>query len=210
MRNPCRFIAVFLVLLPLQWAQAAPSALERLGGYLGPLKTMQAKFSQTVFDENGQPLQSSEGRMAVKRSDRLRWEVESPFAYLVVTDGTTLWRYDADLEQATRQAFSGELADTPALIFGGDLQRIGSNYEVSWEQGSGGEWFTLVPRRDNALFRNLALQFSGGGVSQLVLRDNLDQRTEIHFHSVIVNPTLMDSLFQFQPPAGVDVVTDEP
>lgn len=211
MRNHRRlFFALALALLPPQWALAAPGALERLGAHLNPLKSMQAKFSQTVFDENGQPLQSSEGTMAVKRSDRLRWEIESPFAYLIVTDGKTLWRYDADLEQATRQPFNGELADTPALIFGGDLARIGRNYEVSWERGSGGEWFTLVPRQGSALFRNLTLQFSGDAVSQLVLRDNLDQRTEIRFHAVVVNPSLLDSLFQFQPPAGVDVVVDEP
>lgn len=209
MRYLCRAVAVLLALLALA-AQAAPGALERLGKYLGPLESMQAGFSQTVFDENDEPLQSSEGRMAVKRSDNLRWEVESPFAYLVVTDGHTLWRYDADLEQATHQPFRGELADTPALIFGGDLQQIGRSYEVSWEQGSEGEWFTLVPRRDNALFRSLTLQFSDGAVSRLELRDSLDQRTEIRFHSVQVNPALEAALFSFQPPAGVDVVSDEP
>jgi outer membrane lipoprotein carrier protein len=204
-----RVVAVLFALLAVV-ANAAPTALERLGNYLGPLESMRAGFSQTVFDEDGAPLQSSEGQMAVKRSDNLRWEVESPFAYLVVTDGETLWRYDADLEQATRQPFTGELADTPALIFGGDLQRIGRSYEVSWEQGSEGEWFTLVPRADNALFRSLALQFTNGAVTRLELRDSLDQRTEIRFHSVQVNPTLERSLFSFQPPAGVDVVSDEP
>jgi outer membrane lipoprotein-sorting protein len=41
------------------------------------------------------------------------------------------------------------------------------------------------------------------------LQDNLDQRTEIQFSAVVNNPSLSDSLFQFQPPAGVDVVADE-
>ena len=190
-------------------AFAADDALQRLQARLGPLKSMQAKFSQTVLDEQGKPMQTSEGTLAVKRGNRLRWETTTPFSYLIVTDGKTLWRYDRDLEQANRQPFRGELADTPALIFSGDVGRIGQQYQVSWEQGSAGEWYELVPRQEQALFRSLRLLFAAGNISQLVLRDNLDQSTEIRFHSVITNPTLLDSLFQFQPPAGVDVV-DEP
>jgi outer membrane lipoprotein carrier protein len=203
-------------LLLIALVLAAPSfageddALRRLQARLGPLKSMQAKFSQTVLDEQGKPLQTSEGTLAVKRGNRLRWETTSPFSYLIVTDGKTLWRYDRDLEQANRQPFSGELADTPALIFSGDVERIGQYYRVSFEQGSAGEWYELAPRQEQALFRSLRLLFADGGVSQLVLRDNLDQRTEIQFHSMVANPTLLDSLFQFRPPAGVDVVVDEP
>lgn len=205
-----RYLRWFLVVAMMAAAPAfADDALQKLQARLGPLKSMQAKFSQTVLDEQGKPLQTSEGTLAVKRGNRLRWETTTPFSYLIVTDGKILWRYDRDLEQANRQPFRGELADTPALIFSGDVTRIGQQYRVTWEQGSAGEWYELVPRQEQALFRSLRLLFTPEGVSQLVLRDNLDQRTEIQFHAVVTNPTLLDSLFRFQPPAGVDVV-DEP
>lgn len=186
------------------------AALDALQTRLAPLYAMQADFSQTVWDDTGEPLQSSEGSMAVKRDNRLRWHIESPFAYLIVTDGETLWRYDADLEQAIRQPFRGELADTPALIFSSDARRIGEEYEVERERGSAGEWFLLKPRRDDAVFKTLRLRFADGTVQQLELVDNLDQRTEIRFHDPELNPTLPEELFSFQPPAGVDVVRDEP
>lgn len=202
-------VLILLIGTPLQWLHAAESdALARLGERLGPLRAMQANFAQTVYDDSGEPLQSSEGTMLVQRSDRLRWETTSPFSYLIVTDGVTLWRYDADLEQATKRPFSGELADTPALILGGDMARIARHYEVGWEQSSDGELFTLVPRNKAALFRELRLKFAGGGVSELQLRDNLDQRTEIRFFALNVNPTLTANSFQFTPPAGVDVIVE--
>lgn len=208
MRPFIRIVFALLILAPLAaWADAA--ALAALQARLEPLQSMQGRFSQTVWDEQGAPLQSSEGEVAVKRGNRLRWQIESPFAYLIVTDGRTLWRYDADLEQATRQPFSGELADTPALIFSSDGARIGEQYEVAREQGSDGEWFTLTPKRDQAVFKSLRLLFGDGAVRQLELIDSLDQRTEIRFHDVRGNPTLADSLFSFTPPAGVDVVHDE-
>ncbi len=202
-------VLILLIGAPLQWLHAAePDALTRLGERLGPLRSMQARFAQTVYDDSNEPLQSSEGTMVVQRSDRLRWETTSPFSYLIVTDGVTLWRYDADLEQATRQPFNGELANTPALILGGDMAKIARHYEVSWEQSSDGELFTLLPRSKEALFRQLQLKFSKGGVSELLLRDNLDQRTEIRFFSLVVNPTLTAKTFQFTPPTGVDVITE--
>lgn len=204
-----RLAIVFLSIVFVSMARADDAALQRLGTQLDALKSLQAQFVQTVSDEKGSVLQTSQGTLAVKRGNRLRWETTAPFAYLIVTDGSVLWRYDRDLEQATRQKFSGELADTPALILSGDMARIRANYDVSREQGSRGEYFRLVPKQKNALFHSLTLQFAGGTISQLVLQDNLDQRTDIRFNAVVNNPALPDALFRFDPPQGVDVVDDE-
>ncbi|MDB6062299.1 MAG: outer rane lipoprotein carrier protein LolA [Verrucomicrobiaceae bacterium] len=201
------FLAFLALFSPLLFADDV--ALQKLSVQLDALKSMQAQFVQTVSDEKGKVLQTSQGNLAVKRGNHLRWETTSPFAYLIVTDGSVLWRYDHDLEQATRQKFKGELADAPALILSGDISRIRTNYEVMREQGSAGEYFHLTPKQKNALFHSLVLQFSNGTIVQLVLQDNLDQRTEIRFNSVANNPTLSDELFQFNPPKGVDVVNDE-
>ncbi|HEY3699733.1 MAG TPA: outer membrane lipoprotein chaperone LolA [Spongiibacteraceae bacterium] len=204
-----RVIAICAVFFLAQCCRADDAALQRLSVQLDPVKSLQAQFVQTVSDSNGKVLQTSQGTLAVKRGNRLRWETNAPFAYLIVTDGTVLWRYDRDLEQATRQKFNGQMADTPALILSGEVQRIHSNYEVSREQGSAGEYFHLVPKQKDALFRSLTLVFSNNGIAQLILQDNLDQRTEIRFNSLINNPALSDSLFHFDPPKGVDVVVDE-
>ena len=199
---------IFVCLLSLV-AHADDSAVQKLSAQLEPLKSLQGQFTQTVTDEKGKVLQTSQGAIAVKRGNRLRWETTSPFAYLIVTDGTTLWRFDQDLEQATKQKFKGELADTPALILSGEMSRIRANYNVAVEQGSKGVYYKLTPKQKNALFRALVLQFSGDTISELILEDNLDQRTEIRFNNVTNNPSLPDTLFRFDPPAGADVVIDE-
>lgn len=204
-----RAITILVIIFLAQFCRADDAALQRLSAQLDPVKSLQAQFVQTVSDGNGKVLQTSQGTLAVKRGNRLRWETNAPFAYLIVTDGTVLWRYDRDLEQATRQKFSGQMADTPALILSGEVQRIRGNYEVSREQSSAGEYFHLVPKQKDALFRSLTLVFSNNGIAQLILQDNLDQRTEIRFNSLINNPALADNLFHFDPPKGVDVVVDE-
>ncbi len=189
-------------------AQTQEAALDALAAQLDQLQSMTARFSQTVWSEEGDPLQSAEGQMAVKRGNRLRWEIESPYAYLIVTDGATLWRYDADLEQAVVQPFRGELADTPALIFSSDRTTLAEHYRIEAEQGRTGSWFLLTPRGEQALFRTLRVQFADGAVTRLELIDELDQRTEIRFHDVQANPALDDQLFTFEPPADADVIRD--
>lgn len=204
-----RFFWIFLLSLFTFCVHADEAALQSLSAKLDSLKSIQGQFVQTVSDEAGKVLQTSQGSLAVKRGNHLRWETTAPFAYLIVTDGAVLWRYDRDLEQATKQKFKGELADTPALILSGDIPRIRANYDVSKEQGSAGEYFRLTPKQKSALFRALTLQFSGDSIALLILQDNLDQRTEIRFNSVKNNPALADALFRFDPPKGVDVVNDE-
>lgn len=205
-----RSIVILIVLLFSQLCHADDAALQRLTTLLDPVKSLQANFVQTVIDADKKVLQTSQGTIAVKRGNHLRWETTSPFAYLIVTDGNVMWRFDRDLDQATRQKFKGQLADTPALILSGETQRIKNNYEVTREQGKDGEYFRLQPKQKDALFRLLTLVFTNNGISQLVLQDNLDQRTEIRFNSLLSNPVLADNLFRFEPPKGVDVVVDEP
>ncbi|MFT3930761.1 MAG: outer membrane lipoprotein chaperone LolA [Spongiibacteraceae bacterium] len=205
-----RALTLFFIVVFSQFCRADDAALQRLTALLDPVKSLQANFVQTVTDADKKVLQTSQGTISVKRGNRLRWETTSPFSYLIVTDGAVMWRFDKDLDQATRQKFSGQLADTPALILSGETQRIKANYEVTREPGKDGEYFRLQPKQKGALFRALILAFTPDGISQLVLQDNLDQRTEIRFNSLVTNPALADSLFHFDPPKGVDVVVDEP
>lgn len=216
-----RALAIFFLFVFSQFAflpqacRADDAAVQRLTALLDPVKSLQANFTQTVTDADNKVLQTSQGTIAVKRGNRLRWETTSPFSYLIVTDGAVMWRFDRDLDQATRQKFKGQLADTPALILSGETPRIKANYEVTREQGKDGEYFKLQPKQKDALFRSLILVFANtgketnNGVSQLILQDNLDQKTEIHFNSLVNNPNLADTLFHFEPPKGVDVVVDE-
>lgn len=209
-----RSLVICAIFLFASVCRADDAALQRLTALLDPVKSLQANFVQTVTDADNKVLQTSQGTIAVKRGNRLRWETTSPFAYLIVTDGNVMWRFDRDLEQATRQKFKGQLADTPALILSGETQRIKTTYDVTREQGKDGEYFRLQPKQKNALFRMLTLVFANtpvnNGIAQLILQDNLDQRTEIRFSSLVTNPTLTDNLFHFDPPKGVDVVVDEP
>lgn len=195
-----------LAVLALCWASAIqaqePDDASALAELLQPLESMRAEFHQTVRDERGEVLQEGSGWMEVMRPHRLRWQTEEPYRYLVVTDGTLLWRYDADLEQVNREPFQGELADAPGLILSGEPRRIAKHYHVR----RSGDTFTLEPRREDGLFQRLSLEWEGNVPRRMMLLDRLDQSTEIVFSEVQRNPGFSAERFRFEPPAGVDVI----
>lgn len=207
-----RFLAATaaLILTAVNGVAGEPAAADQLVALLAPTKSLHARFDQQVSDARGDLLQRSSGELWVKRPSRLRWEVRQPFAYLVVTDGRWLWRYDADLEQAVRQPFNGNLAQTPALLFSDDPEALDEHYDITLAAGDWGQRFVLVPRSADSAFSQLEVVFKAREMQRMVLLDGLGQTTDIRFSAVRANPAVDDARFHFTPPAGTDVIYDDP
>jgi len=184
---------------------AASNTLERL---LAPLASLQADFHQTVADGEGYELQAVEGTMTVARPGKVRWQTEPPFEQLVVSDATTLWLYDKDLEQVTVRPFNEDVANTPAVLLIGKVENLDETYQVSNVTEDGDTIFTLVPRDDGALYQKITLTFAGETPKGMSLWDTLGQRTTIDFHEVVINGKVNQRLFRFKIPRGVDVLYD--
>lgn len=203
-----RIILAVALLLPLP--ALAADGVARLAAILGAQRSMQADFEQTVTGSNGAVTQTARGTMQVARPQLFRWEVREPFVQLIVADGKEVWVYDPDLAQVVVRPFDAQLADTPALLFGGDARRIGERFEVRIvEEKSTGIRFELKPRSDNALFESLRVAFIGGDLREMSLVDGLGQRTRIRFDNVQQNVNLPAAQFRFTPPDGTDVIREK-
>ncbi len=187
------------------------NAVSNLTQNLNGMKTLSAHFNQQVFDERGQLLQQAEGEVKLKRPLHFYWHTVQPYEHLLVTDGDILWLYDVDLEQISRKAFAAEVDQAPALLLSGEVAKINQQYIIRQEMsGEDITQFTLQPRVEGSLFRELTISFKAGKLATMSMLDSFDQRTRIGFSSVKVNQTLDDELFRFVVPDGVDVISDEP
>lgn len=203
-----RTLFALFLLFPL--SVHAADAAQRLADILGAQRTMQADFEQTVHGSNGVVTQSARGTMQVARPQLFRWEVREPFEQLIIADGKQVWVYDPDLMQAVVRPFDSQLADTPALLFGGDAQLIGERFVVTIpEETAKGFRFELKPKADNALFESLRVTFIDNRLREMSLLDGLGQRTRIQFGNVSLNGAIPDSRFRFEPPAGTDVIRED-
>lgn len=201
-----------LLLLILSGGALAEDAAQKLADRLSAHQRFSAQFQQYTLGDGTAREELSEGRMWIENPDRVRWETEAPFPQLIVGDGSNLWIYDPDLEQATRRSLSEEFALTPASVLGASRADLEARFYVS-EIAAGGNdsLFELRPKAaENAEFERLRLLFGPEALSEILIEDPLGQRSLIMFKRVSFPPSIDPAKFQFTPPAGTDLIEAQP
>ena len=210
-----RFVCSLCVVLAclLSPAVLADDAAAQLKALLQPLNTLRADFSQRIFSADGYEIQSSQGEMHVARPGKLRWIIAPPMEQWLISDGSTLWLYDPDLEQVIIRPFQQSVADTPAMLFGGGADQLEENYSVSVGSSDASTSYILKPLVSTGLYEQITLVFTGETPTQIIIVDSLAQRTDIVLSNAQRNRPLsaeqIDTLFYFIPPPGVDILQDD-
>jgi outer membrane lipoprotein carrier protein len=185
-------------------------AVKKLQHQLGRIQSFSASFIQLTQDGLGNTLQKVEGVMQVAKPGKLRWQTLGVYEQLVVSDGQSLWIYDADLEQVSIKDMNNRLSDTPALLLGGDVSAIDNDFIITQAPSVHELLFILQPRDSSQLFDSLKLSFNkldqDQPLTQMIIRDASGQVTDISFSDVRHNPKLKQSIFTFEIPLGTDVI----
>lgn len=214
MRLLIAFIVTSMVGLAVR-GDTGNQALTALKGCLGDIHSVSANFQQQLYASDGYLIQDNSGSMVVAAPGRIRWLVESPMEQWVISDGSTLWLYDPDLEQVIIRPFDQNLAEAPALLLTGDTEQLSSAFLVDFDEpeteaaDSERCHFRLTPRDDQSLYRELKLLLKDGLPTGITIIDSLDQRTLISFDNAVLNGEIGANLFTFEPPPGVDVIHDD-
>lgn len=204
-----------LLLLAAVWfgpgAGANEAARQDLKRFFDTVTAFQARFQQTLLDEDGEVLERSDGEMWIVRPGRFRWNYAPPVEQELVSDGTRVWIYDADLEQVTVRAIDNTLGRTPAILLAGqtDLEEQ-FTIEPTAEDEADAEanMLVLTPKAEDAQFTKVKIGFIDQVLSVLEFTDSLGQITQIELIEGVENPLLNPDLFSFKVPQGVDVVDE--
>jgi outer membrane lipoprotein carrier protein len=190
-------------------AGAADSPVQRLRNFLARANTLEAEFSQTQIAESGRPGQKSSGVFYLQRPGKFRWDYKSPYQQEIVSSGGKVWFYDVDLEQVTAKRLNEAIGSTPALLLSGEVA-LENNFVVE-TQGSdeGLYWIKLLPKSEDSGFRYVTIGLDGDTLSGMELSDNFGQLIRIYFSNVKTGIRLAPDLFEFRPPAGVDVFEEK-
>jgi len=204
--RPFKLIVLMLGLMLAVAAPAAtPASVQR---YFQNLQSLRADFIQRVFDERGRVMQTSSGRMLMRKPGQFRWDYQTPAEQVIVADGERLWAYDVDLAQVTVRKLDQALGSTPLALLSGAAP-IEEAFTVGGARSRDGlDWYDLAPKQPQPEFRLLRVAFRGDALISLELEDNFGQRTRLDFQKLERNPTLDPALLKFTPPPGVDVVGD--
>lgn len=175
----------------------------------------EAQFTQTVTapPRDGQAARSrtSSGSFAFERPGRFRFDYRKPFAQTIVADGTTLWLYDADLNQVTERAQARSLGSTPAALLTSapDLAALRRDFTFDDAPDEGGlHWVLATPRASDGQLQSVRIGFEGQQLAALDILDHFGQRSLLRFSDFKLNPTLPAQTFRFRPPQGADVLRE--
>ena len=199
------FAVACLLLAPL----ANADAIDKLHRFLDSTRTVRADFAQTVVARNGRQGQVSSGVMIISRPGKFRWQIDKPYAQLLVGDGEKIWIHDPDLRQVTVRKAGPALGGTPAALLAGDDSKIEKDFTLhAAGERDGLDWVEALPKVADSGFEKVSLGFAGDELRAMILLDSLGQTSSLVFARIERNPSLAPSLFRFTPPANTDVIGD--
>ena len=198
---------------------AAHAATTSLDAYLDDLRTLRARFVQTLVDAHGREIGHATGTLIVARPGKFSWEIRPQRAaagddpghggsagQLMVCDGTNLWFLDRDLEQVTVKPVDAALSATPAMLLAGVADLHESFSITPAGQRLGLEWVLVEPRGAEADFRSALFGFAHRELKRMILEDKLGQTATISFEKIERNAPVAPAEVSFTPPAGADVI----
>lgn len=203
-------VPVHLV-LTAAWLLAAGSSpaedlARRIDAHHRDVKDFTAHFVQTYRSSMlGQEVVES-GKLAMKRPGLMRWEYEKPERKLFVADGTALYFYvpaDRQVVRRERDAQRGVALDL--LTGAGVLDQFTPGLEAS---PSGRPRLRLVPRHDDPDVAAVYVEADATGrILSIEVHDTQGAQSRFRFESVRENAGLPDTLFRFEVPKGIEVIT---
>ena len=195
--------ALTVAALSLACASAFATATDELRDFVRNVKSGKSTFTQTVASPNGKQ-KVSNGSFAFERPNRFRFVYEKPYAQTVVGDGTKVWIYDPDLNQASSRKVGDALANTPAaLIVSNDIDKVFTLSDAPSKDGL--DWVLATPKQAEGTVRSLKVGFKGHALAQLEIDDSFGQKSLIVFNGFEANAKLPSDTFVFVPPKGADV-----
>ena len=184
-------------------AAVTQTAAQELQHLLSPINSLSAVFKQQVKDQDNNEYQRLTGNLKLMKPNHLRWNVVTPMAQLVISDGKLIWLYDPDLEQVVIQSFSDDFMANPISILLGDLDQLNKDFYVTRRDEN---TFSLEPTQPNSLFVSIQLWFIDTVLSRIEYQDNFGQNTQLTLTQVKVNPSLAKTAFVFDIPQGADII----
>ena len=199
-----------VLLLALSGSMASPAvaagAIEQLKAFSKSTRSARGDFQQQLMKQSGQASAPAKGEFAFARPGRFRWEIQSPYQQLIVTDGSKLYFYDKDLKQVTVRQAGDVISATPAaVLFGGaDLDSAFALAEAG--ENDGLQWVEAVPKVADSGFDRIRVGMREGLPAQMEVKDAFGQVNRFTFTRISRNAAVADEDFRFAPPPGVDVI----
>jgi outer membrane lipoprotein carrier protein len=210
MKVNARLFISLLMFVAIASNAADDQAPAQLRKQLDTMTSLQGDFVQTLFDQKGKKQDESKGTFILQRPGKFYWDTKSPAPQLLISNQKTIWLYDPDLQTVNVRPFSDDLQKTPTLLLTADVENLRKHFSIKRsEPANKAETYTLTPKVTEGLFQQLTLVFMNGELAEFNIQDNLGQISQIALSNQKRNQPVDENLFNFVPPAGVDIIKNQ-
>ncbi|MFA6093244.1 MAG: outer membrane lipoprotein carrier protein LolA [Elusimicrobiota bacterium] len=188
------------------------AVVEHLKLYDKDLRSLSARFQQTVSLAQGLPPRTTEGTLEYLKPERLRIEHLRPEQQTLISDGKDLWVYRRSMNQALQTALQDAKRSDPALahlLQVGDYSRWISAYSLALDASADGPVLTMRPKNNaqGSFLLKMTLSQAELFPQTLEFRSG-DTMIRTRLLDIRFNPELQERSFRFTPPAGAEVFRD--
>jgi len=188
------------VALPLTAATSLELTLAAMSG-------TEASFTHRFLARGFKKEQIERGRVTFGPTPRMRWQYASPEPKEFVFDGLTSWLYTPSEQQVVIAKLTDEERRALPFLFLNDPVATRTNFVISEKRGRGETTTTLTSRKSGDSIRQIVITAGDRDrfIRKLEYSDRGGNRTTFEFagHK---RRAVSSGMFQFIPPAGVDIV----
>jgi outer membrane lipoprotein carrier protein len=202
---------VLLAAAPAVPATSVPSPAEALARRVEArhrgLRDLTARFVQTYRSGAlGREL-VEKGVLSLKPPGRMRWEYQAPEKKTFVSDGKTSFFYVPADRQVIRRD-QQDARDLPSLLLSGQADILATFAATLEPARPGLQRLRLTPRKAEAEVEQLYVDVDEAArIRGLLVVDAQGNRSQFVFDDIRENVGLPDTLFRFDVPRGVEVVS---
>ena len=203
-----RILAALLICAFFKGSFAQQEALARLDSLLANINSLTADVVQLIVESDGGILEESNIKMLLKKPNGFYWETITPYQELIVTNGIKLWNYQPDLEQVVIEDWDVSKSELAAQLLSGKTENLDSQYiiEELGDTNNDSQEFVLTPVDADSIYTQISINFITSELDLIYLNSRNGQQTVWRFDAIERNQILEDSLFDFQPPAGIEII----
>ena len=203
-----RILAALLICAFFKGSFAQQEALARLDSLLANVDSLTADVVQLIVESDGGILEESSIKMLLKKPNGFYWETITPYQELIVTNGIKLWNYQPDLEQVVIEDWDVSKSELAAQLLSGKTENLDSEYiiEELSDTSNDSQQFVLTPVDADSIYTRISINFITSELDLIYLNSRNGQQTVWRFDAIERNQILEDSMFNFQPPAGIEVI----
>lgn len=195
-----------------QELQSVEETVENIQGIYEEIKDLKADFIQEVTIKSVKKSQKEEGRVFFKNPRNMLWDYKKPQGKKLVINSQTAWLYLAGEKVAYKQKAESIFQSKLLINFFSGTGKLKDDFIIKYAEPEaldkdGNYLLVLIPREKTAACKSARLIVDKNNyyILQISFNDFLGNDTRLKFSNISVNIGVDRKIFQFKPPAGVEI-----